>query len=81
MGIKREQVPYGTPSKAYTNSVADQQSLYPDGQHTIAFNIKCATRGAAAGVGLADACTLAVVRAVNFGRSYITPQLKVIQPS
>ncbi len=26
---------------AYTNSVPDQQSLYPDGQHTLAFDIKC----------------------------------------
>ncbi len=24
-----------------TNSVPDQQSLYPDGQHTLAFYIKC----------------------------------------
>ncbi len=31
----------GTPSYAYTNSVPDQQSLYPDGQHTLAFYIKC----------------------------------------
>ncbi len=34
-------MPYGTPSYAYTNSVPDQQSLYPDGQHTLAFYIKC----------------------------------------
>ncbi len=27
-----EQVSYGTPSKAYTKSVPDQQPLYPDGQ-------------------------------------------------
>ncbi len=26
--------------RAYTNSVPDQQSLYPDGQHTLAFYIK-----------------------------------------
>ncbi len=25
----------------YTNSVPDQPSLYPDGQHTLAFYIKC----------------------------------------
>ncbi len=29
-------MPYGTPSWAYTNSVPDQQSLYPGGQHTLA---------------------------------------------
>ncbi len=34
-------MPYGTPSEAYTNSVPDQQSFYPDGQHTLAFYIKC----------------------------------------
>ncbi len=34
-------MPYGTPSKAYTNSVPDKQSLYPAGQHTLAFYIKC----------------------------------------
>ncbi len=34
-------MPCGTPSKAYTNSAPDQQSLYPDGQHTLAFFIKC----------------------------------------
>ncbi len=33
--------PHGTPSKAYTISVPDQHSLYPDGQHTLAFYIKC----------------------------------------
>ncbi len=33
-------MPYGAPSQAYTNSVPDQQSLYPDGQHTLAFHIK-----------------------------------------
>ncbi len=38
--LRREQGPYGTPSKAYTNSVSDQQSLYPDGQHTLAFYTK-----------------------------------------
>ncbi len=38
---KREQRPYGTQSLANTNSVPDQQSLYPDGQHTLAFYIKC----------------------------------------
>ncbi len=32
---------YGTPNQAYTNSVPDQQSLYPDGQHTLVFYIKC----------------------------------------
>ncbi len=31
----------GTPSKAYTNSAPDQQSIYPDGQHTLAFYTKC----------------------------------------
>ncbi len=30
-----------TPSKTYANSVPDQQCLYPDGQHTLAFKIKC----------------------------------------
>ncbi len=31
--------------QAYTNSVPDQQSLYPDGQHTFAFYTNCvATR-------------------------------------
>ncbi len=25
----------------YTNSAADQQSLYPNRQHALAFNIKC----------------------------------------
>ncbi len=34
LGIKKEQVPYGTP-------VPDQQPLYPDGQHTHAFYNKC----------------------------------------
>ncbi len=34
-------MPYGTPSLAYANSVPDQQSLYPDGQHTLVFYIKC----------------------------------------
>ncbi len=28
---RRRQGPYGTPRYAYTNSVPDQQSLYPDG--------------------------------------------------
>ncbi len=36
-----EQGPYGTPSKAYTDSVPDQQSLYPDGQLTLASYINC----------------------------------------
>ncbi len=31
----------GTPSKAYTNSVPDQHSIYPGGQHTLAFYTKC----------------------------------------
>ncbi len=30
----------GTPSQAYTNSVPDQHSMYPDGQHTLAFYTK-----------------------------------------
>ncbi len=30
----------GTPSKAYTNSIPDQHSIYPGGQHTLAFFIK-----------------------------------------
>ncbi len=34
-------MPIGTTSLAYTNSAPDQQSLYPDGQHTLAFYIKC----------------------------------------
>ncbi len=40
--LRREHVPYGTPSLAYINLAPDQQSLYPDGQHTHAFYIKCA---------------------------------------
>ncbi len=36
LGIKREQGPYGTPRY----SVPDQQSLYTDEQHTLAFYIK-----------------------------------------
>ncbi len=31
----------GTPSKAYTNSVPDQHSIYPGEQHTLAFYTKC----------------------------------------
>ncbi len=38
---RREQGPFGTPSKAYANSVPDQQSLYPGGQHTLAFYTRC----------------------------------------
>ncbi len=34
-------MPYGNPSYAYTNSVPDQQSLYPDVQHPLTFYIKC----------------------------------------
>ncbi len=33
--------PYGVPSEAYNTSAPDQQSLYPDGQHTLAFYTKC----------------------------------------
>ncbi len=41
----------GTQSQAYTNSVPAQQSLYPDGQLTLAFYIKCVLPvGLAAGV-------------------------------
>ncbi len=29
------------PSKAYTNSVPGQHSIYPGGQHTLAFYTKC----------------------------------------
>ncbi len=32
----------GAPSQAYTNSVPDQHSIYPGGQHTLAFYTKCA---------------------------------------
>ncbi len=39
--LRREHGVYGTPSKVYTNSVPDQQSLDPDGQHTHAFYTKC----------------------------------------
>ncbi len=39
--VNRSKETNGTPSKAYTNSVPDQHSLYPDGQHTIAFYTKC----------------------------------------
>ncbi len=38
-------MPDGTPSKAYTNSVPDQQSLYPDGQHTFTFYTKLVPPG------------------------------------
>ncbi len=34
-----------------------------------------------AGVGLAHACTPAVVRGLNLGRVYDTPLLKVFQPA
>ncbi len=34
----------------------------------------------AAGIGLAHACTPAAMRALYFGRAYITPQLKVTLP-
>ncbi len=34
-------MPYGTPSEAYTNSAPDRHSLYPNGQHILAFYIKC----------------------------------------
>ncbi len=41
----------GTQSQAYTTSVPAQQSLYPDGKHTLAFYIKCVLPvGLAAGV-------------------------------
>ncbi len=30
-----------TPSKVNTNSVPDQHSIYPGGQHTLAFYTKC----------------------------------------
>ncbi len=39
---RREQGPYDTPNSAFTNSVTDEQSLYPDGQHTRVFYTKCA---------------------------------------
>ncbi len=32
---------YGTLSKACTNSIHDQHSLYPGGQHTLLFNYNC----------------------------------------
>ncbi len=31
----------GTPGLAYTNSVPDQHSIYPGGQHTLVFYTKC----------------------------------------
>ncbi len=38
---KKERGVYGTPSWAYTDSVPDQHSIYPGGQHTLAFYTKC----------------------------------------
>ncbi len=35
---------YSTLSKAHTNWVPDQYSLYTDGQHALAFNTKCGSR-------------------------------------
>ncbi len=39
--IKKGQGFFGNPSKAYTNLIPDQYSLYRGGQHTLAFYIKC----------------------------------------
>ncbi len=34
---RREHGAYSAPSKAYTNSIPDQQSLHPGERHTLAF--------------------------------------------
>ncbi len=39
--LNRSKGTNGTPSKAYTNSVPDQHSIYRGGQHTLAFYTKC----------------------------------------
>ncbi len=39
--LNRSKGANGTPSQAYTNSVPDQHSIYPGGQHTLAFYTKC----------------------------------------
>ncbi len=38
--LKKDKGTNGTPSKACTNSVFSQNSLYPDDQHTLAFCTK-----------------------------------------
>ncbi len=39
---KKEEYVHGTPSKAYTDSVPNQDSLHPDGQHSLASCTKVA---------------------------------------
>ncbi len=43
--LNRSKGTNGTPSQAYTNSVLDQHSIYPGGQHTLAFYTKCVLPG------------------------------------
>ncbi len=39
-GLTKEHGVDGTPGYAYTSSASDQRSLYPGGQHTLAFYTK-----------------------------------------
>ncbi len=38
--LNRSKGTNGTPRLAYTNSILDQHSIYPSGQHTLAFYTK-----------------------------------------